>query len=188
MELLTRQSLLQQQTPEIDDPKIIQAEEASARERLQDLEQELNDGAQAAREELSTQDAEAIQQALITCRQHYRTTNEQRQSLQKQLEQQQTLLKGQQQQQQALQLQREALTAEIRSLDQQRLALIRDHGDGERIDADLRQLEEQIGNLQTQLNALPKADRANSGADAAIDRRLKAAQQQLNNCRNACRA
>lgn len=179
MELLTRQSLLQQQTPEIDDPKIIQAEEASARERLQDLEHELNDGAQAAREELSTQDAEAIQQALITCRQHYRTTNEQRQSLQKQLEQQETLLKGQQQQQQALQLQREALTAEIRSLDQQRLALIRDHGDGERIDADLRQLEEQIGNLQTQLNALPKADRANSGADAAIDRRLKAAQQQL---------
>ena len=179
MELLTRQSLLQQQTPEADDHKVIQAEEASARERLQSLEQELNDGAQATREGLSTQDAEAIQQALITCRQHYRETNERRQSLRQQLEQQETLFKGQQQQQQALQLQREALTAEIRSLDQQRLALIRDHGDAERIAADLQQLEAQIGNLQQQLKALPQADGSNNDPEAAIARRLNAVQQQL---------
>jgi DNA repair exonuclease SbcCD ATPase subunit len=179
MELLTRQSLLQQQTPEADAHKVIQAEEASARERLQSLEQELNDGAQATSEGLSPQDAEAIQQALITCRQHYRETNERRQSLRQQLEQQETLLKGQQQQQQALQLQREALTAEIRSLDQQRLALIRDHGDAERITADLQQLEEQIGNLQQQLKALPQADGSNNDPEAAIARRLNAVQQQL---------
>ncbi len=179
MELLTRQSLLQQQTPEADDQKVIKAEEASARERLQSLEQELNDGAQATSERLSPQDAEAIQQALITCRQHYRETNERRQSLLQQLEQQETLLKGQQQQQQALQLQREAMTAEIRSLDQQRLALIRDHGDAERITADLQQLEEQIGNLQQQLKALPQADGSNNDPEAAIARRLNAVQQQL---------
>ena len=178
MELLTRQSLLQQQTPEAGDHKIIEAEEASTRERLQSLELELNDGVQEAHDELSQQDGEAIQQALITCRQHYRETNERRQSLQQQLEKQETLLKGQQQQQQALQLQREALTAEIRSLDQQRLALIRDHGDAERITTDLHQLEEQIGNLQQQLKALPQADGANNDPGAAIERRLKAVQQQ----------
>lgn len=178
MELLTRQSLLQQQTPEAGDHKIIEAEEASTRERLQSLELELNDGVQEAHDELSQQDGEAIQLALITCRQHYRETNERRQSLQQQLEKQETLLKGQQQQQQALQLQREALTAEIRSLDQQRLALIRDHGDAERITTDLHQLEEQIGNLQQQLKALPQADGANNDPGAAIERRLKAVQQQ----------
>lgn len=178
MELLTRQSLLQQQTPEAGDHKIIEAEEASTRERLQSLELELNDGVQEAHDELSQQDGEAIQRALITCRQHYRETNERRQSLQQQLEKQETLLKGQQQQQQALQLQREALTAEIRSLDQQRLALIRDHGDAERITTDLHQLEEQIGNLQQQLKALPQADGANNDPGAAIERRLKAVQQQ----------
>ncbi len=178
MELLTRQSLLQQQTPEAGDHKIIEAEEASTRERLQSLELELNDGVQEAHDELSQQDGEAIQRALITCRQHYRETNERRQSHQQQLEKQETLLKGQQQQQQALQLQREALTAEIRSLDQQRLALIRDHGDAERITTDLHQLEEQIGNLQQQLKALPQADGANNDPGAAIERRLKAVQQQ----------
>ncbi|MGC6483019.1 MAG: AAA family ATPase [Synechococcus sp.] len=179
MELLTRQSLLDQHPPETRDTEAIRQAEAAAHTRLQILEEEFNAGQSADREALGAdRDAKAIQQALLTCRQHYRETNERQQALQRQLETQEQWRHQHQQRHQELQLQREALGAEIRSLDQQRLALIRDHGTANRLADDLTQLDVQIRSLEHQLQALTQAARNTNDPKGSIHHRLQTVNQQ----------
>ena len=147
-ELLTRQTLLLQQRPDSLDGTALRQEQHSLEERLAQLAQEMAD------QPNDPKDREQIQQDLAQCRQRYRTVSDHAKTLRGNVDKTEQQIKDQDQQRQTLQLQREALVAETRSLDQQRLDLLHDHGGEPDLLEALQQYEAQIKSLDIKLKTL----------------------------------
>ena len=171
-ELITRQTLLQQQRPESGDRSGLRQEQISLEQRLQELVAEIGEQPSAPVA------GNTIADQLATCRQRYREINDQGKALRLQLEQQQHQLNTHNQQRQRLELQREALVAETRTLHQQRRDLIRDQGDAATLLKALEQLETEINRLNSQLEPLVVATTTAAASAEAIAKQLKEFDQQ----------
>ena len=175
--LLTQLAVLQQQQGSID-PKAGDIEEAQLKQRLDQLAVDLLDGDPITLEVHKTNTMEALQAELSSCRDRYRQANDALQVSQKRLQTEEEQVQSQKQQLQHLQLKREALVVETRGLDQQSKAMVRDHGEPEVLAANLEDLDNQVRQLRSSLQALAPGAMDPEMANAATKRQLTEVQQQ----------
>lgn len=173
-ELITRQALLNQQRPEPTEASALKQEEASLQQRLETIELELAQG--SIPQEMSDpphDDGRRIQAELLACRHSYREVNDQVQTLNRHLQKLELELSTFTQQRQTMQLQREGLIAKTRSLEEQRLALINDHGSSDNLASAIQELTQHIQTLQDQLQEL-KAPGIGKESQLTLDDQLSA--------------